>query len=287
MVESLGQAARELSYDQQSSTLLETGGPVQSIRLTLENGVHLSYPGMRGPPKDFDGRTDPLYQRAKHSEGVVWAPPGASGDGILLEAATNVRDPNGELIGVVRFQLNLRFAVDAALDASEVPQVESSLLVERTGRVLAQRSNPGGSAEPEILAMDDVRNAIQRGEAGYVETAREGRPVLVTYQPLSTVDWYLVTIANVGKLEAKRLTSAARDGSIARAAETATASATATAVPPRRPLPKPAPVEPIASAEPSASASVSVKALTGKLPIPTAPPNPFDPWKAYQKEKPK
>ncbi len=297
MLESLGGSARALSEEQRLRVLADTGVPIHGIALTLESGLHLAYPGMAGLAKDLDGRRDPLHQRAKHSPGVVWGPPTTTEKGgVLLQAATAVHDSNGEVIAVLRFDVDARLAVEVALDTSEAKEVETSLLVERTGKVLAQRSNQGGSREPETLAMADVRAAIERGDSGYLETQRDGRDVLVTFQPLSTVDWYLVTIANVGKVESRKATEGARPGSIGRTAPTqAAATAPPPAAPPRKPVATASAIpsaEVSASAEPSASAAPP--ALTGRLPTPSTtvssppiPPNPFDPWKAYEKGKPK
>ena len=302
MLESLGPSFSSMSDEERIRALAETGTPITRVLLTLESGVHVEYPGMEGLAPDFDGRKAPLYQRAKASSSVVWGPPvpGPKGS-MVLPCATALRDGDGRLVGVVTFLVDPSRAMAAAIDAGNTQQIETSLLVERTGRVLTQSSKDGAAKEPEVLGMNAVKDAISRGETGYLETKRDGHDVLVTYQPLSSLDWYLVTIASVEKMESSSAVEGPRPGSVAAPTAKAVATASPKAAPPL-PTASPEPTEE-PSAEPSASAaesaeppepSASAPKLWGKLPTATAtasappppPPNPFDPWKAYDKNKP-
>lgn len=307
MLESLGPSFKDLTEDARVRVLADTGVPVVRVTLTLESGLHAEYPGAKGLAADHDGRKEPLYQRAKVASDVIWGPPvrGENGD-IVLRCATALRDDDGSVVGVLMFQVDPGRAVETAIDTGKTDHVESSLLVERTGRVIAQTAKDDDKKEPEMLGMEEVREAMGKGETGYLETRRKGRDVLVTYQPLSSLDWYLVTVADVKKVESAPVAEGARPGSVAAApAPTPVTVASAPAKPKPKPKPEPEP-EPTASASASASAAPSASApkLWGTMPTaavtappaptdppeepppPPPPPNPFDPWKAYEEKKP-
>jgi hypothetical protein len=274
--------------------LLNEGGPIVRVGVTLESGLSADYPGMKAGASPPDARREILYQRAIASGDVVWSPPEPrEGGAVYLHCATALRDLEGRPFGVATLEIDAGRPVNVALDTGGVEYVETSLLVERTGRVLAQRSNGAVGPESDVLSLAPVREAIERGETRFLETSREGRPVLVTYQPLRSLDWYLVTIANVARIERSSPTPAAPPTAVARSARPALAA----------PVPRPAPqptAAPVAGAEPSVSASASAAPsvappLSGRLPAKaSAPkpsagpptPNPFDRWKAYDvKEK--
>ncbi len=310
MLESLDPAYHAMPDAERQRALAETGVPIAHISLTMETGLHVEYPGNAKLAPDYDGRQEPAYKEASTKFDVVWGAPRSGRDGgVVLPCSAPLRDPEGKLLGVLMFEVEPNRAVSSSLDAGEKDYVETSLLVDTTGRVLAQKNRSGAGPEAEVIDLPVVREAMARGERGYVQTERRGHDVLVTYQPLSTVGWYVITIADLDSLKHSETPEGVRGGSV-------TAAPVATVKPPAKgPLPKPAPTvtaqptaEPSAapSAEPSASApasaapppSASAPALFGKLPTapsaaPTAapvaapsappPPNPFEPWKAYEK----
>lgn len=291
MVDSLDDDARKLALAAQREVLAKTGAPVTRIGFALEDGLTTSYPGMAGLSAATDGRADPLVQQAKLEGGVVWGPPSATDDGkMLLSCATTIQAPDGRLLGVVRLEVDVGRSVTSALSAGRDP-IETSLLVDRTGKVLAQNALDPTQKEPDQLANDEVRAAIARGEAGYVATKRNGRDVVVTYQPLTSMDWYLVTVADVNKLEEVKEPAGTRPGSVPAPSalgprrSRGPAPSAALPVPPQ---PRPAPTVSAAasaSAAPSAAPSVSAP-RPGQKPV-KSPPNPFEPWPVYQPKKPK
>lgn len=285
MIDSL--ADEPLSQSAQLEALAKIGAPISRIGFTLENGLRAAYPGMGGLTASPDGRSQPLYQRAKLERGVVWGPPAPAADQtMLLTCATTIHARDGRLLGVVHFEIDAGRAIAAALAASS-EQVDVSVLVDKSGKVLAQNAKEGVAKESDSIADDAVRAAIARGESGYLVTKRGGRDVVVTYQPLASMDWYLVTVADVAKLEAVKPSSTATPTSLA----TSKASARA----PRAPLPpatQPTLVAPATSPPATASVSASASASASSAPprpiVPVVRPrNPFEPWPIYQPKPPK
>jgi hypothetical protein len=288
MIESLGEAERQLPPAAQLEALATSGAPVRRIAFALENGLSAAYPGMAGLAPESDGRSAALYQQAKDERRLVWGTPAPEGDQtMILRCAAPIQTRDGTVLGVVQFEIDVARAIAAALSANN-DEVAVSVLVDRSGKVLAQNAKDPADREPDTLASDEVKAAIARGESGYLATQRNGRDVLVTYQPLASMDWYLVTVADVDKLEE------AKPSSMPRASPPPRAS---TKPSPPRPPTTAAPIAP--TPDPSVSASASASASAGPSasaphsptpPRPGTPPvrrdNPFDPWPIYQK-KPK
>jgi hypothetical protein len=292
MIESLGDQERGLAPAAQLEALANSGAPIRRIVFALENGLSAAYPGMAGLAPGTDARSDPLYQQAKGQQAVVWGPPAAEGNQtMILGCAAPIHTRAGNLLGVVHFEIDVGRAIAAALSAGN-EEVALSVLVDKTGKVLAQNAKDPADREPETLANEEVKAAIARGESGYLATQRNGRDVLVTYQPLASMDWYLVTVADVDKLEARPSSATPRESSPAREARAKAAAPRApTTV---APIAKP----PEASASTSASAAPSASAFpSASAPRSASPPrsnatgaregNPFDPWPIYKPKPPK
>ncbi|NUP06466.1 MAG: protein kinase [Polyangiaceae bacterium] len=310
MLDSLDPNYRTFSDSQRQKAIAETGVPISRVALTLETGLHIEFPGNANVPADFDARQTDTYKAARTRYGVAWGAAMPGKNGMVLPASAALRDEEGGLIGVLEFEVDIERSVATSLEAGleAGSHVESSLLVDKDGKVVAQRNAPGIAREPEVIGITVVRDAIARGDSGYVETTRNGRDVLVTYQPLSTMGWYMVTIADVDKVEDDmEPQGTATPGSVP-ASTVAVATASASPTPAKmlqRPAPAPAPTPspaPVESESASASASESAPpvpaptpSLTGRLPRPSGsvpaapttatPANPFDPWKAYEKKK--
>jgi eukaryotic-like serine/threonine-protein kinase len=285
LIDSLGEEGRRLTQAGQLEVLAKTGAPIRRIVFALEDGLSAAYPGMSGLAANADGRTEPFYQQTLYDQksgrrGVVWGPPTPTGDQtMLLTCATMIHSRDGRPLGVLHFEIDVGRAIAAAL-AAGAEEVDLSVLVDRTGKVLAQNAKDPAFKEPESIANDEVRAAIARGESGYLATKRNGRDVLVTYQPLASMDWYLVTVADVAKLEKAPPSEAAPTSRpVSRTPTTATPprpQATPTQPPPIPPIPTTT-----ASAPASASPSTSASARSPVGPS-TRPRSPFEPWPIYQ-----
>ncbi len=119
--------------------------------VALESGVHMSFPGHGGYPREFDPRRRPWYQAAASSPRVVWTSPltDASTGEVVVAASVALRDPSGNLLGVA----GLDVAVRTLYDVLRVPATwgpRSELFV-----VAAPRTADAASAGLSVLAQQE------------------------------------------------------------------------------------------------------------------------------------
>ncbi len=289
MIDALPLAVRAAPPEKALAALLDPGGPIVRVTFVTTEGVRAVLPGSAEADAPKDARQDELHQRARSAEGVVW---GAAAVGPVsvptLPAAISVRGDGGQILGVIRLDIDPAKAITATLDDAAAEPGVSTLLVERSGKVVTQRRGADVAAEPEVLSIAAVREAIQRGESGVLQSERDGRAILVSYHPLSSVDWYLITIANASGADAPAAKPAARpEGGVSVPAARRPAAVRPTAAPAAAPAPPP----PSASA-PAPDASASAAPLDTSAPPGgrTRPPpraDPFAPWKVYQNGPPR
>ena len=79
---------------------------------SLENGVHISYPGHGGYPAGYDPRKRPWYEMAKKSKAPVWFPVVDATTGQLtLTLSMPFRRPDGSLAGVAAVDIKITHAL--------------------------------------------------------------------------------------------------------------------------------------------------------------------------------
>jgi hypothetical protein len=230
---------------------------------------------------------------------------------MVLPLATPLYDLDNKFRGLVGVEVTLDKLIESTLTTGAVGHIELAALVDRSGKVMSHK----GKADPQS-AIASVVDAIAGGRSGMVQTKLGGRDVLVSYTPVSTVDWYLVAVADIGNMIASGKPGDAPEGSVVVQAPASAqpVAATTAAAPANTPTSSPettasasATSEP--SAAPPASASASASATASAVPTPSAatsaapasakknpwntptpkssgagPSNPFDPWKAYDKK---
>ena len=290
MIDALPLPLRAVPVEKAFAALVDPGGPIVRVTFVTSEGVRAVLPGSTEPDAPKDAREDALYQQARQAEGVVW---GAAAPGVVasptLPAAISVRGDGGQILGVVRLDLDPAKAVAATLDDAAVDPGLATLLVERSGKVVSQRRADGVAAEPDLLSIPQVRAAIERGESGVLSTERDGRSVLVSYHPLSSVDWYLVTIADAAP-DATTAKPGTRPGDVSVPAARKAPPTRPTSAPAAAPATAPAASASAPPPEASASAAPSASAPPEASGVRTRPPpraDPFAPWKIYEKGPPR
>jgi sigma-B regulation protein RsbU (phosphoserine phosphatase) len=100
------------------------------IYASLENGIHISYPGHGGYPTGYDPRQRPWYKMAIKSNRVSWLPVVDATTGqITLTVSMPFRRPDGSLAGVAGMDLKIKYALAESETAARWSQQMSSFVV--------------------------------------------------------------------------------------------------------------------------------------------------------------
>ena len=209
--------------------LIATGGPLLRIFVTLASGVHVSYPGLGGFPKNYDGRQRPKYRLAAGKKGVFWGNPYPDqfGHGLLLPMSTSLYDDDGKLLGVCGADTTFAYIKRELLELRGAPAVEDEYLVDEQGRVVVHgRSRGQAVTEPVIEPVIEpvarpVAAVLEGGDAialaplaqpqvvAAIAARREGGVVasgkkLVAFERLAALGWYYVVVADERRLVEER-----------------------------------------------------------------------------------
>jgi sigma-B regulation protein RsbU (phosphoserine phosphatase) len=165
------------------------------LYVSLENGVHVSFPGHGGYPAGYDPRQRPWYVNA--ADAVRWTLPlvDATTGQVILTASKQVRHPDGSRAGVVAMDLLLTEVLRIEALSSLWTTAMRSLLVvpvrqpedESTGLLIVaqkdyqtQASSWEQAIAPERLTSGDpirmaqLTEALRAGRSGYVEMPFKG-----------------------------------------------------------------------------------------------------------------
>jgi phosphoserine phosphatase RsbU/P len=83
--------------------------PILWQYVSLESGVHVSYPGKGIFPKGYDPRKRNWYTAAKQRDSITWTHLGdATTDEVVLTVSTPIRRPDGAFAGVTGIDLSFR-----------------------------------------------------------------------------------------------------------------------------------------------------------------------------------
>ncbi len=198
----------DLSIAEQNQLILNVGLPMHRVFVSLENGVHVAYPGMEGYPADYDGRQRPYYVPIKDKIGIHWGQPYQDiyGHGLVLPASVAIYNDQDQFRGVAGFEVTLNYIIDNFLDIFAADYVLEAMLVNREGLVMAHQIHQGqdgpvgelhGNQPIDLypFPIPDVVSAIQQGREGWLEVKSPGHQFVVFYY-LESIDWYYVVVAD-------------------------------------------------------------------------------------------
>ena len=204
-----------------------SGGEIVRAFVSLENGVHMSYPGVAGYRASYDPRTRPKYLLAAHQRGIRWGNPYRDpfGLGTMLPASTALYGTDGEFLGVAGIVTTFDHIRDTLLGLPGQPGVEEALLVDDDGRVVTATKDEGERArQSQVTASDEeseppielpplrfsaVRNAIEKKGSGHIELDTVTGRRIVTFYRLSSLGWYYVVVADPERLTPATVTFSA------------------------------------------------------------------------------
>ena len=200
----LAEAFRNTALRSYSEDALGLSGvPITWLYLGLANGVMVNWPGNNEYGPEFDPTQRPWYTNTANTRGTRWGElyQGASGFSVLLPCNRALYDQNGQFFGVA--------GLDTALDTimtmleSDREEVLNTYLVDTEGRIVVSTAQEGlnlgrGLHDNKALArqpfpIEVVREQILANkDSGWVDAGNE----FITFDRLSAVDWYFVTIVD-------------------------------------------------------------------------------------------
>lgn len=131
--------------------------------VTLESGLHVSYPGHGGYPDGFDPRQRPWYRHALASGGLTWNHPvfDASSRRLAVTASVPVVKADGKVAGVTAIGLDAQGLLDGLREKASLPAGARFLLVD-----LARHSGEGEGLRVVIRGIEQEADwqAVPRSE---------------------------------------------------------------------------------------------------------------------------
>ncbi len=199
--------------------------------ITLEEGVHTSFPGHGGYPPAYDPRQREWYANTRTAEDVVWNPPllDAATRRLLLTATMPIRGEDGVFAGVAAIDVDVLSFLDSAhvrarlgsgaesyivqlVDAEGRPYLQGKSAGAATLRVIASSlyrdtgiawdarpETPGLEADKSII--ETVTGDLVAGRDGIQRGIHRGREALWVYGGLENLGSTLLYIVPVDEIE--------------------------------------------------------------------------------------
>ena len=178
---------------------------------SLENGLHISYPGHGGYPKGYDPRKRPWYQAAKKSMSLTWLPVVDATTGrLLLTISMPFRHPDGSFAGVAGMDIKITHALVENKNASRWSQKMSSFIIgvetdsgtgEKEIWVLSpddKKSTPGSMPGGEIVSQSpefkELLDRIGDKKTGYFDMPYKGVGSLWAYAARIKDQYFVIIV---------------------------------------------------------------------------------------------
>ncbi len=199
--------------------------------ITMEEGVHTSFPGHGGYPPAYDPRQREWYANTRNAEDVVWNPPllDASTRRLLLTATMPIRGDGSALAGVAAIDVDVLSFLDSAHSQARLgASAESYIvqLVDHEGRAYVQGRSVGPpalrviasslyrdtgiawDAQPETPGLDAGKSIVAAitadlvaGRDGIQRGVHRGHEALWVYGGLENLGSTLLYIVPVDDIE--------------------------------------------------------------------------------------
>jgi sigma-B regulation protein RsbU (phosphoserine phosphatase) len=179
--------------------------------VSLENGVHISYPGHGGYPAGYDPRKRPWYEMAKKSKTPVWFPiVDATTGQLTLTLSMPFRRPNGSSAGVAAIDIKITHALVESETTSRWSKKMSSFIVgEQTNSASSikgiwaissqeKTSSPGSKPEGEILIqspeIEELFRRIENKKFGYLDMPYKGVDSIWAYAAMIADKYFVIAV---------------------------------------------------------------------------------------------
>lgn len=168
--------------------------------VSLENGLHYSYPGKGGYPTDYDPRRRPWYQEAQSHDTAFWGKPyeDISGLGSLLPRIMPLFDPQihpPRRLGNVGVEMVLDDLIPHYLQLQH-PAVEAVALVYRNQELLLAADNKTGQRLAHFELPAEVKHQLAAQRNGTLLQKAKTGPQLWSFFYLEVLDAYYMVKMN-------------------------------------------------------------------------------------------
>jgi sigma-B regulation protein RsbU (phosphoserine phosphatase) len=204
-----------LLTDDFSDISLSMAPTLHWLYVSLENGVHIAYPGHGGYPAGYDPRQRSWYLEA--ADEIRWTLPlvDATTGQVIMTASKQIRSADGSRAGVVAMDLLLTEVLRIeALSSLWTTAVRSFLVVPDTRPetqindlfIIAQKDYQTQNAsweqsiDPERLTSDDpirmarLADELRSGRSGYLEMPYKGVDSTWAFAPLDRKTNFIVIV---------------------------------------------------------------------------------------------
>ena len=178
---------------------------------TLENGVHISYPGHGGYPPGYDPRKMPWYETAKKSDTLTWLPiVDATTGQLFLTLSMPIRRPDGSFAGVAGMDIKITHALVESETSSRWSQKMSSFIVgaetdsgseKRKIWVISsqEKKSPDGSKSAEEISsqspeIEELFDRIENKKSGYLDMPYKGEDSLWAYAVMIANQYFVIVV---------------------------------------------------------------------------------------------
>ena len=180
------------------------------IYASLENGVHISYPGHGGYPTGYDPRKRPWYEMAKQSKTITWLPiVDATTGRLILTVSMPFYRPDGSFAGVAAMDIKITHALMENETTSRWSQRMSSFIVgaetdpgskkRKIWVISSQEESPPGSKteggiysqSPEIV---ELFRRIKNNKSGYLDMPYNGVDSLWAYAAMIANQYFVIVV---------------------------------------------------------------------------------------------
>ena len=179
--------------------------------VSLENGVHISYPGHGGYPTGYDPRKRLWYKMAKKAKAPTWVPMvDATTRQLILTLAMPFRRPDGSLAGVAGMDIKITHALVESETTSRWSQKMFSFIVgvetnptskKRKIWVISSpenKSSPGSKPAGEIFnespEIEELFRRIKNKESGYLDMPYKGVDSLWAYAAMIANQYFVIVV---------------------------------------------------------------------------------------------
>jgi sigma-B regulation protein RsbU (phosphoserine phosphatase) len=211
-----GDVAKDIArFTRLSSTLKslghEHGEGLIWAYVSLESGVHISYPGHGGYPTGYDPRKRSWYMNAKKSMTLTWIPMvDATTRQLTLTVSMPFRRPDGSMAGVAGMDIKIAHALVESETTSRWSQKMSSFIVGTEKNPSSEKrkiwvispqektappeSNPGGEIYRQSPEIEELFHRIKNKKSGYLDMPCKGVDSLWAYAAMFADQYFVIVV---------------------------------------------------------------------------------------------